>query len=491
MENLIPHIPILIGMALLVTAVGFTYRQDRIVLSVVLLTLFGLILRIYFSLNYYLHPWDEQFHALVAKNLLNNPLKPVLYADPVLPYDFTDWTSNHIWLHKQPLALWSMAISMKLFGVNAIAIRIPSIVLSTLSIPLLYVLGSKLFNNVTGIVSAFLLATNRLIVVLTAGAGTCDHVDVFFMFFILLGAFFSMVYADRKKTIYAVLTGISLGMALLSKWLPALIIMPIWFFMVLHERMKIKTIVINGLLILGIAAVLFCPWQLYVQQAFPKEFMWESLYSRRHFFEVIEGHNLDWHYYFKNIKQEYGIFIYPAFVYALMMFKKQNQNLNRVAILMWFLIPFVFFTLARTKLQAYLIFSAPAMFLLIGNMLSGLLQYKKQWQKIVLSIIILITLATPVRLIVNKLSELDASPRIMSIVEEIKSLKPTINDRRILLFNCSEPIQAMFYTNCTAYKEIPNIDTLQVLADNGYSIYFFSLEGVPKEVLSHDAVLNN
>ena len=73
-----------------------------------------------------LHLWDEQFHALVAKNLMADPLTPTLYRRPAIDYDFADWTKNHIWLHKPPLALWAMAASMRAFGVDAVAMRLPS-----------------------------------------------------------------------------------------------------------------------------------------------------------------------------------------------------------------------------------------------------------------------------------------------------------------------------------------------------------------------------
>jgi len=42
-------------------------------------------------LDPFLNLWDERFHALVAKNMINNPLKPMLYADPILAQDYSPW----------------------------------------------------------------------------------------------------------------------------------------------------------------------------------------------------------------------------------------------------------------------------------------------------------------------------------------------------------------------------------------------------------------
>ncbi|HMG14269.1 MAG TPA: hypothetical protein VK590_02410 [Saprospiraceae bacterium] len=102
--------------------------KDNYKLALLLLIIAGLALRIYTATDLFLHDWDERYHALVAKNLIQHPLLPTLYDNPVLAYDYKSWSSNHIWLHKQPLPLWMMAFSMYLFGVNEIALRIPSII---------------------------------------------------------------------------------------------------------------------------------------------------------------------------------------------------------------------------------------------------------------------------------------------------------------------------------------------------------------------------
>lgn len=65
---------------------------------------------------------DECCHALVAKNLLKHPFKPMLIEVPYLPYNPAIWTENHIWLHKPILPLWQIALSYWLLGVNTLLI---------------------------------------------------------------------------------------------------------------------------------------------------------------------------------------------------------------------------------------------------------------------------------------------------------------------------------------------------------------------------------
>ena len=85
-------------------------------IALILLTAF--LIRMDAAFMRSLHPWDERFHVLVAKNLLDHPLTPTLYRVPALDYDARDWTANHVWLHKPPGALWLMAGSMGIFGVH-------------------------------------------------------------------------------------------------------------------------------------------------------------------------------------------------------------------------------------------------------------------------------------------------------------------------------------------------------------------------------------
>ena len=90
--------------------INFKIGKDNIALFLLLLS--GLLLRFYLSADFQLHEWDERYHALVAKNMIESPFKPMLYKNPVLPYNYQNWIENHVWLHKQPLPFWFMAASL-------------------------------------------------------------------------------------------------------------------------------------------------------------------------------------------------------------------------------------------------------------------------------------------------------------------------------------------------------------------------------------------
>ena len=89
-------------------------------------------------LDPFLADWDERYYALVARNMMDDPFHPMLKTEILFPYDIKAWCCNHIWLHKQPLYMWQMALSMKIFGVSEFTMRYPSILMGALMVPMLY-----------------------------------------------------------------------------------------------------------------------------------------------------------------------------------------------------------------------------------------------------------------------------------------------------------------------------------------------------------------
>ncbi|MFT5169209.1 MAG: hypothetical protein ACI8P3_004457 [Saprospiraceae bacterium] len=56
---------------------AYTVKNNASV-AILLILLCGFLLRLYVAGDFYLHDWDERYHAVVAKNLMDHPLKPTL-----------------------------------------------------------------------------------------------------------------------------------------------------------------------------------------------------------------------------------------------------------------------------------------------------------------------------------------------------------------------------------------------------------------------------
>jgi 4-amino-4-deoxy-L-arabinose transferase len=458
-------------------------------MAVLLLMFCGFALRIYTSFDFFLHSWDERYHALVAKNLIQHPLTPTLYDNPILPYDNTNWTANHIWVHKQPLPLWTIAASLRLFGVNEIALRIPSIILTTIGIWLSYFIGKYFFNKRIGYLTAFFFSVNGLIIELSSGRVATDHIDIFFLFFIELAIFFSILFAQKQKIIFNILAGVSIGAAILSKWLPALIVVPIWLLIVLDtEKFKFKEIVLQLIVLLTTCVIIFLPWQFYIHNAFSVEATLESNYNWKHITEALEEQSGPFYYFIEKIRINYGELIYLPLIWFLWKFLKNLHDKKRMAISLWVLIPFLFFSIAKTKMQAYILFISPALFLITAEFFFTLNDYKKNYQlKWFFNLILFLFIALPVRYMIERVKPFAQINRNPNWVIELRK----INERKItkgILLNYDKPIEAMFYTNLTAYQNIPNRNKIKELLGDGFTIIINDDGKLPKEIKTMEGI---
>lgn len=442
--------------------------QNSIIISMILLL--GFFLRLYSSLDFYLHDWDECYHALVSKNLMTNFFKPVLYSNPIFEYDYKSWTSNHIWLHKQPMALWMISISFKLFGVNEIALRFPSLLSSICCIYIIYKLAKECYSNRVALIAAFLFSTNGLIIELASGRTTTDHVDTLFLFFILSAVYLTLLYSKNRDLKYLILIGILTGLAILTKWLPALIILPIWFY-ISYSKNIFKETMVHFFILCVVIVIIAIPWQIYIFQYYPLEASWEFKYNTKHFFEVIELHDGNMFYYLNKIRINYGELIYLPLGWFFYKLIRQRYTKFEFFLFIWFLIPFLFFSIAKTKMPAYILFISPVLFIISGALYEKMYYDSKfkKWSKIYLILIILISL----RYCSERVKPFSNKNRNPKWVKELKRMKLQYeNDSKIVFFNFHKPIDAMFYTDICTYDFVPSQFQIDSLSRNGFTVLF-------------------
>ena len=232
----LPAIPtqaaIVFALSVLLFATAYlSARAGRVAVALAFVLMAGAGIRIYDSSDRHLHEWDERFHAVVAKHLIEHPLTPTLYDDPVLPFEYRDWMSNHIWLHKPPLALWLMAASLSLFGMSEFSLRLPSVILSALAIALTFAIGRRLFDTRVGLLAAGFHAVNGMLVALSGGSASADHVDTLLIVLFELGVFIAVLDTEADRVSTRVALGLILGLSVLTKWYPALLMLPVWAYL--------------------------------------------------------------------------------------------------------------------------------------------------------------------------------------------------------------------------------------------------------------------
>lgn len=476
----------------------------------------SVVLRIFIaSLSNYLGLWDEQFHALVAKNMMDNPIKPMLYKDQVLHPGNLSWIGCNVWLHKQPLFLWQIALSLKIFGINTLAVRIPSILMSGFISVFVFRIGTISISERVGFISALLFSCSYYSLELLTGNEATDHNDIAFLFYVSasIWAFFEYIKApnQKRKLLFLLLIGLFSGCAVLVKWLTGLLVYSGWFIaLVWHKKSRNSLASYSHFFVsLLISFLVFIPWQIYISSTFPIESAYEYSLNTAHFFTEIEGHSGNYNFHFNITNSVYGLnFFVILLSFIIMLFKIKKTNL-RIATGVYFTIVYLFFTLAATKMTAFTFCISFLVFLSIGSLIDSIFSYlvvnenlkKHRIVKLIYFVSILCFSSVYLSRFEqirkdHTLFEKDEFSELYNRKKEgeiIISLDRGLsNPENIILFNCREfdyP-QVMFFNDFyAAYSQVPTEETLKSVLDKGFTAAILDDGNLPDYINQRKNVL--
>jgi 4-amino-4-deoxy-L-arabinose transferase-like glycosyltransferase len=465
------------------------------------------ILRVFMAqLDPFLNLWDERYHALVAKNMMLEPFKPMLYANPIMPYDFKSWSGNHIWLHKQPLFLWQIALFYKIFGVNEFVLRLPSVIMLTGAVYFIYRIGSIMANSKVGFYGAWLFAVSFYSLELNSGALSMEHNDAAFLFYCMASIWAWAEYQQSSKKGWLLVIGFTSGCAILVKWLTGLLVYSGWGLSILADRearFKLKSYV-PLLISLSITVLVFMPWQVYITNRFPVESAYEYAYITRHISEALEGHSGTVWYHLENLPNLYNPVIAWLIPLALILVFRELKTVRyRVAYFTYILFVYLFFSIVvASKLPTYTFVVAPLIFLALGALLASVERLVTFILKpVYLSGIVVIGLVLVTgwfalnfdRTWINHTAynfygiENYREKRANNIAI-YKSLPAKFSNKPYVVFNCkfTETIELMYYSGLTGYDYQPNRAYLHKLKNKKYKIAVFD-DGDLADYLENDA----
>jgi 4-amino-4-deoxy-L-arabinose transferase len=463
------------------------------------------------NLDPFLHLWDEQYHALVAKNLVKTPFHPKLYPQEILPYDFSIWSDNYTWLHKQPLFLWQIALSIKCFGVNALAVRIPSICMHGIATLFLYSIGKRIHSQQVGFYGALFFAVAFYPLQLVAGRFSTDHNDLAFGFYIL-GSFWAWVrYQENKQTKYLLFVGLFSGGALLVKWLVGLLIYAIWGIVLLTQNHWDKTLLKKFIPLFGafaLSMLVFIPWQGYILNQFPIEASHELALNARHFTEPIENHGGDYWFHWDAMKTIYGSGDLIRFIYLIglvLLLKGITHRIHRIMVLSAILIVYTFYTLAATKMVAFTSILIPFFMLGLAALIQGLLTFfnkkvKLSWVNHMLQSVLVFFVVfflfnfKEIRQKQTNFQTHDSDNRPAEIIDYEQTLKlnQILGKERYVIFNVNRTVNShistMFFTDYIAYPQIPSEKEIELVQSKNYPIAVIESNDLPDYIRNNKAI---
>jgi len=453
--------------------------------ALIIVVVCGFALRWGAANHQYLSQWDEAYHALVAKNLTAHPLKPTLYEDKVLPADDREWTKAGVWLHKPILPLWLMSASIAVFGEQEYTIRLPSVVLDTVTILLIFFLSielSQAANRVAGILAAAAYALNPLMIRLVSGRIPDDGPHVVNVFFITLTVYLFAVAARKNSRLFAAAAGISLGLGTLC--LSAVALLGLAAALPLMWSLRGNRGSVRLLLpAFGAFLAAALPWPLYALSQWPDLWKHESMLHVRHLVWALDGHAHPWWWYAKILPVQYGgnaalawAFSAAILMYALReSFRRKDAGL--ASALTWLLLPYAFFSLIETKLYSYTAVAVPAACLLAGFAAASLWAARAGGRRLAV-IAVMLAAGVQASLVAVERFRADYSSAPWNHVYDYPSFRRTMlllrgvpGPKVLLNVADSKSPQAMYYSGTPSYPDAPDAALVRGLLARGYRVF--------------------
>ncbi|MCK4663407.1 MAG: glycosyltransferase family 39 protein [Bacteroidales bacterium] len=373
-----------------------------------ILALIVLTSLVYFAIflhlsSYSLREWDES-------RLACNALEMIKTGNPVVTY-FNG--SPDMWNTKPPFMIWMQVLSIKIFGYNELAIRMPS-ALSVISIIILFFwIAVKHLKKIwIGFISSMVLITsygfmgNHI-----ARTGDYDALLSFWIIFYSLMFYLYLENPNKNKYLYLFFIGITFS--LLTKGIAGLIPVPFFLIFIFYKKMFLSLIrnkhFYCGILIFIFLGLGYYILREYLNNGFIRAVINNELGGR--FAEANEEHKGSFNFYYKLLwGWRYGLwmkYLIASIVVAFVSFKFKiiNNRLLFIFCLLSALFYFFIISFAQTKLYWYDAPLYPFFALMLGIFFVETLQYFNKkiniiFIKYILILLIIFIFYEPYKLII-------------------------------------------------------------------------------------------
>jgi 4-amino-4-deoxy-L-arabinose transferase-like glycosyltransferase len=318
---------------------------------------------------------DEPRYAQVAREMLGRRdwITPVLGGQP--------------WLEKPPLYYWQAMVAYSLYGVSDATARVPSAFDATLLVLAVYIFLRR-FRPGVELDGALITASCAGVIGFARAAGT--DMPLASTFSIAMLAWWAWRESGKRSYLAAFYCFLALGMLAKGPVAPflAALIIGLYAAAAREPRVIAKTFWLPGI-------ALFCaislPWYFAVQLRNPEFFRVFFLqHNLERFSSNVYHHHAPFWYYLPVTLLAlvpWTVFMMAAFVESARAWwakrssapsTDENGELRfRLFLLLWLIVPVLFFSISQSKLPAYILPAVPASALLLADYLRQHLQQEK------------------------------------------------------------------------------------------------------------------
>ncbi len=257
-------------------------------------------------------------------------------------------------LSKPPITYWAIALSLKIFGKNEFAVRLPNSIAFFLTVFIIFLIGEYFYEVNRGIVAGIIYSTS-IFPFIGLNIVTTDTILTFFIWLYL--------YFYFKKDYY--LMSISMGLAFLTKGPPSLLpFLGILVYSLIFDRKRIE--VKKLFICLGIFFIIGFSWYVVIVCKEPFAFNYfikNELIGRLKGIHHRNSGPFDWLIYFP-------ILIFGLAPWILIYWKKiltiKINDFQKKLILI-IVVPLIIFCFAKSRLPLYILPLMPGIALLIAS----------------------------------------------------------------------------------------------------------------------------
>jgi 4-amino-4-deoxy-L-arabinose transferase-like glycosyltransferase len=173
--------------------------------------------------------------------------------------------ANSITVDKTPGALWIMALSARIFGVNAWSILVPQALMGVATVGLLFGTVKRWFGPAAGLIAGAVSALTPVAVLMFR----FNNPDALLVLLMVAGAYATVRAIENGSTKWLVLAGAFVGFGFLTKMLQALLVVPAYGLAYLIAGPPKLGKRIWQLLLAGLAIVVSAGWYIAIVELVP------------------------------------------------------------------------------------------------------------------------------------------------------------------------------------------------------------------------------
>ena len=318
--------------------------------------------------NFPIRMWDEATYA-------NNSIDMMESGNPVV---ITDKGAPDLYNTKPPFVIWLQAISMKVFGVNELAVRLPSAIFAIFTILIVFLFCVfALGDTKAGVISSLVLLTSKgYISNHVARTGDLDAVLVFWMTFYIFIFILLLLRKTQRNSMWFILLSTGISFAFLSKGSAGFFFLP--FLFIISVLFGNAWIYKRSQLYVAAGAVIVVSASFYLLREFLAPGYLNAIYQSeisRLFKPVMSWQIQPFAYYYENLKNyrfNYFFYLLIASLFTPVFLQKNKIALKVFLYLLIIAVGYFFLiSLPQVKLEWYDAPLFPLFAVLIGLFLSS------------------------------------------------------------------------------------------------------------------------